>query len=54
MKAFLIHDNFLERLQEHFEKARRLFFWTNSGLVSLWAVVTAAHVAALAARQPVW
>jgi hypothetical protein len=54
MKAFLIHDNFLERLQEHFDKARRLFFWTNSGLVSLWAVVTVAHVAALASRQPVW
>jgi hypothetical protein len=54
MKAFLIHDNFLERLQEHFDKARRLFFWTNSGLVSLWALVTLAHIAALAARQPVW
>jgi hypothetical protein len=54
MKAFLIHDNFLERLSEHFDKARRLFLWTNSGLFALWALVTIAHVAALAARQPVW
>ena len=54
MKAFLIHDNFLERLQEHFEKARRLFFWTNSGLFVLWAGVTAAHITAVATRQPVW
>ncbi len=54
MKAFLIHDNFLERLAEHFAKARRLFLWTNSGLFTLWALVMVAHVAALAARQPVW
>lgn len=54
MKAFLIHDNFLERLQEHFDKARRLFFWTNSGLFALWLLVNAAHVAAIAAHQPAW
>lgn len=54
MKAFLIHDNFLERLQEHFQKARRLFFWTNSGFFILWALVMAAHIATLAGRQPVW
>jgi hypothetical protein len=54
MKAFLIRDNFLERLQEHFDKARRLFFWTNSGFFTLWAIVVGAHIAALAVRQPVW
>jgi hypothetical protein len=54
MKAFLIHDNFLERLAEHFEKARRLFLWSNAGLFGVWIAVTGAHVAALAARQPVW
>lgn len=54
MKAFLIHDNFLERLQEHFDKARRLFFWTNSGVFVLWAVLMVAHVGVLATRQPAW
>ncbi|MGD2133834.1 MAG: hypothetical protein PVI23_13650, partial [Maricaulaceae bacterium] len=54
MKAFLIHDNFLERLSEHFQKARRLFFWTNTGLFGVWGVVTLAHVGAIASRQPVW
>ena len=54
MKAFLIRDNFLERLQEHFEKARRLFFWTNSGLFAVWGVITAAHIVSVASRQPLW
>lgn len=54
MKAFLIHDNFLERLQEHFDKARRLFFWTNSGVFILWGILMVAHIGVIAAKQPVW
>lgn len=54
MKAFLIHDPFLERLGEHFEKARRLFLLTNSGFMALWAVVNIAHIAALSTATPRW
>ena len=52
MKAFLIHDPFLERLAEHFEKARRLFAWTNTAFVSGWLVINVAHIAAIAAHRP--
>lgn len=54
MKAFLIRDNFLEKLHDHFYKARRLFLWTNAGFLGVWALVQILHVAALADRQPRW
>lgn len=54
MQAFLIHDNFLERLDNHFDKARRLFLWTNAGFFAVWLLVNIAHIAAIAARQPRW
>lgn len=54
MKAFLIRDNFLEKLNGHFAKARRLFLWTNSGFLGVWALVQLLHIAALVERQPRW
>ncbi len=52
MKAFLIHDNFLERLDHHFEKARRLFVWTNAAFFAVWLAINIAHIATFADNQP--
>lgn len=54
MKAFLIHDSFLENLSGHFSKARRLFAYANGAFLGAWGVLTIAHIAVIAARQPVW
>ncbi len=52
MKAFLVHDSFLENLGGHFAKARRLFAVTNGGFLGAWVLVTAAHIVAIAQRVP--
>lgn len=52
MKAFLVHDNFLENLGGHFAKARRLFAAANGGFLVIWAGVNIAHIAAIAQRTP--
>ncbi len=52
MKAFLVHDNFLENLGAHFAKARRLFAITNGGFLTAWALVSLAHMHAMAQRVP--
>lgn len=54
MKAFLIHDNFLERLDSHFSRARRLFLYSQAGFFLFWLGVNIAHVAVIAERQPRW
>ncbi|MCG8443038.1 MAG: hypothetical protein MI723_14635 [Caulobacterales bacterium] len=54
MQAFLIHDSFLENLENHFAKARRLFLYTNSAFVALWLVVNINHLGVLLERQPRW
>lgn len=54
MKAFLIHDNFLENLGGHFAKARRLFAYANGAFLAAWGVLTVGHIVVIAARQPVW
>ena len=52
MKALLIHDQFLESLEVHFAKARRLFFYTNAAFVALWLALNWAHISVLIERQP--
>ncbi len=54
MKAFLIHDNFLESLTGHFAKARRLFVTTNAGFFAVWFIINAGHIAAIYSQQPRW
>ncbi len=54
MKAFLIHDNFLENLGGHFAKARRLFAYANGAFLTAWLGVVVSHLATIAARQPIW
>ncbi len=52
MKAFMVHDNFLENLGGHFAKARRVFALTNGGFLALWGGINLAHIAAIAERVP--